>query len=292
MKKIVLGKALCALAVGFFCLNLRAQNDQENLKKYWNYREKYKKNFVRIGPSQGEGVNIANIDTASSHISGETGFNWMNMHPQHGYKRWGDAMAMQGDYISVLATEYKLLKNAGKPTTSVLNELYYAIFAVERLDKNAEIYYDNSQTNFNINFNGFFIRDDADSTTTDDWEAEYQNTLDYRDRCDGVKSDFYIDHTGGAANMQNEMSQDQMFGLWQGFLHVIKLVDNIYVKPTPNDAGFYLHDKVKDLTNRMFSYITSTYHFENETRHLFKFERNLLKCFKSTFCWCSLSYPS
>jgi hypothetical protein len=287
MKKNVLGKALCALALGIFCLNLKAQNDQENLKKYWNYREKYKKNFVRIGPNRGEGVNIANIDTASSHISGETGFNWINMNPQHGYKRWGDAMAMQGDYISVLATEYKLLKNAGKSTMPVLNELYYAIFAVERLDIKAESYYSNNTVPGVLN--GFFIRDDADSTTTDDWEAEYQNTLDYHDRCDGVKSDFYIDHTGGAANMQNEMSQDQMFGLWQGFLHVIKLVDNVYVKPTPNDVGFYLHNKVKDLTNRMFSYITNTYHFENETRHLFKFDAIYLNVLSQLFA--GVVYP-
>ena len=287
MKKNNFGKALCAIALGLLCLNSTGQTESDNLKKYWNYREKYKKNFIKIGPNKGEGINIANIDTMSSNIAGETGYNWINMHPQHGYKRWGDAMAMQGDYISVLSTEYKLLKDAGKSTLALQNELYYAINAIDRLDGQAEIYYGGVSSP--PIFNGFFIRDDADSTTTNDWENEYQNSLDYRDKCDGVKSDFYVDHLANNFNMQNEMSQDQMFGLWQGFLHVIKLVDNIYVKPTPSDAGFYLHNKVKDLTNRMFSYITNTYHFENETRHLFKFDAIYLNVLSQVFA--GVVYP-
>jgi hypothetical protein len=43
--------------------------------------------------------------------------------------------------MGMLATEYKLLKNEGKDTTKTLQELLYALKAIERLDTSAESYY-------------------------------------------------------------------------------------------------------------------------------------------------------
>ena len=43
--------------------------------------------------------------------------------------------------MGMLATEYKLLKNEGKDTTKTLQELMYAINAIERLDSSAESYF-------------------------------------------------------------------------------------------------------------------------------------------------------
>ena len=73
MKKNVFGKALCALALGIFCLNAKGQNEQENLKKYWNYRDKYHKQFVKIGLGDGKSISAANIDNNPSNLSAEKG---------------------------------------------------------------------------------------------------------------------------------------------------------------------------------------------------------------------------
>lgn len=193
MKKNLFGKALCALALGIFCLNSKGQNEQENLKKYWNYRDKYHKQFVKIGLGDGKSISAANIDNNPSNLSAEYGHNaWPTTNPSFGYRKWGDAMNMHGDYIAVLATQYKLLKDAGKDLTSVLNELYYAIEAVNRVDATAERKiggpaYPNNQ------LNGFFVRDDVNSSFNQNWLGEFSNTEDTKDRYEGINSSLYDD---------------------------------------------------------------------------------------------------
>jgi hypothetical protein len=103
--------------------------DDYNLKKYWNYRDKFQKYFVKLGKNPGNGINISNIDNIPGNISNG---GWANTPPiagataLHGYKRVGDAMVLQGEYLGVLATQYRLLKDAGKDVRPTLNELYYA----------------------------------------------------------------------------------------------------------------------------------------------------------------------
>jgi hypothetical protein len=105
--------------------------DEYNLKKYWNYRDKFQKHFVKIGKNPGNGINISNIDNVPDNIY-NGGLGWANTTPVagaaslHGYKRVGDAMVLQGEYLGVLATQYRLLKDAGKDVRPTLNELYYA----------------------------------------------------------------------------------------------------------------------------------------------------------------------
>ena len=73
-----------------------------------------------------------------------------------------------GWYIAVLDTEYKLLNNQGLDTYQTRKELYYALEAFNRLDLNAESYFNlagTSNPNQAISppisdLNGFFIRDD------------------------------------------------------------------------------------------------------------------------------------
>lgn len=72
---------------------------------------------------------------------------------------WGDATGYLGDYMCMLSTEYALLTKQGKNTTATLNELYYAINAIDRLDGIAEKTFNNNI--INNNYNGFFLRDDV-----------------------------------------------------------------------------------------------------------------------------------
>jgi hypothetical protein len=273
MKKNLFGKALCALALGIFCLNSKGQNEQENLKKYWNYRDKYHKQFVKIGLGDGKSISAANIDNNPSNLSAEYGHNaWPTTNPSFGYRKWGDAMNMHGDYIAVLATQYKLLKDAGKDLTSVLNELYYAIEAVNRVDATAERKiggpaYPNNQ------LNGFFVRDDVNSSFNQNWLGEFSNTEDTKDRYEGINSSLYDDRFPSptlAQRSKNEMSQDQMIGLIMGFSFVNKLVGHVYVKPTASDAGFFLDTEVKNITNRLLNWVTQTKLWENKEYQIFE----------------------
>jgi hypothetical protein len=47
-------------------------------------------------------------------------------------------MIRHGYYLGLLATEYRLLKDAGEDVSGVLNELYYALATINRLDLKAE----------------------------------------------------------------------------------------------------------------------------------------------------------
>ena len=35
-----------------------AQTEQENMERYWNYRDRYKKWFIKIGKDAGESINL------------------------------------------------------------------------------------------------------------------------------------------------------------------------------------------------------------------------------------------
>ncbi|MBK7183415.1 MAG: hypothetical protein IPH89_10990 [Bacteroidetes bacterium] len=105
----------------------------------------------------------------------------------------------------------------------------------------------------NNQLNGFFVRDDVNSSFNQNWLGEYTNTEDTKDRYEGINSAFYIDRFPIQLEQRskNEMSQDQMIGLIMGFSFVNKLVGHVFVKPTGSDNGFYLDTEVKNLTNRI-----------------------------------------
>jgi len=62
-------------------------------------------------------------------------------------------------YISVLATEYRLLKNYNQDYSETIKLLYYAILTFNRLDETAESYYRNGVIQQG-DLNGFFVRND------------------------------------------------------------------------------------------------------------------------------------
>lgn len=267
MKKQIMGKAIAAFAGALFCLNLYAQTEQENLKKYWNYRDKLQKHFVRIGTGESKSICFSNIDDTPVNSEG----GWSNTatptNQVYGYKRSGDAMTLHGDYIAVLASQYKLLKDQGKDVTAVLNELYYAIETINRLDRIAEPYFYPFSP---LNSNGFFIRDDISKNISNDWNGQYVITENNKDRYNGIRSDCYRDEHPFGANYGNEMSQDQIFGLLQGFVFIKKMVGHVYVKPSAVDVGFYLDDEVKSITQRIMNYLTSI-HIHTDHNELFEF---------------------
>ena len=91
---------------------------QDNMEKYWYYRQRLTDYFVKVGPKVGESIVAERL----------------NDQKLHKYKI-GDGTIDLAWYISVLATEYALLKNNNQNTDNTLQELYYAMLAYERLDR-------------------------------------------------------------------------------------------------------------------------------------------------------------
>lgn len=113
-----------------------AQTPEENLSKYWNYRDRLRKNFLKIGSLPGESIPMTarRVDWA---FSGQDASPW----PDASAVYYSDATIYLGHYIMVLATEYKLTNDqilAGisddeafdamtNQKSQTQNELYYAI---------------------------------------------------------------------------------------------------------------------------------------------------------------------
>src|SRR5690606_28119387 len=140
-----------------------AQTDSENVKKYWKLRSRFKEQFVKIGPGQGESLPASVLkpceckDDLDSLVDGT---HWGVT--CYGEMHWGDGMIRHGHYLGLLATEYRLLKNEGKDVKGVLSELFYALYAIDRNDYGAE---NNQETfylaDFQPSINGFYNREDV-----------------------------------------------------------------------------------------------------------------------------------
>jgi len=93
---------------------------QDNLNKYWNYRDRLTNYFVKPGPAIGESI-VATI--RNKNKSSKRGFTA------------GDQTIDLAWYIGILATEYQLLTQNKQIAESTLRELNYAIMAFDRLDR-------------------------------------------------------------------------------------------------------------------------------------------------------------
>ena len=119
-------------------LTVCGQNNLED--KYWIYRDRLLNEFmIGIGPGTGYSIPATARDTMEGSL-------W-----------WTDCTIEHGQYIGVLATEYKWLALEGEDTGETIRELYYALYALNRLDYFAEAYFGGTRS-----LNGFFIRDDVD----------------------------------------------------------------------------------------------------------------------------------
>jgi hypothetical protein len=145
MKKILAISIVC-----LFIVQSNAQNAQQNLKKYWYYRERLTNNFMLIGNCQG-----------CSLPAGQRGEVGITQYQEGNTLGWGDTPILAAEYIGTLATEYKLLTNNSLNADRTLKELYYAIEAINRLDLIAESYWRPGHQIFSGDLNGFYIKDDV-----------------------------------------------------------------------------------------------------------------------------------
>jgi hypothetical protein len=227
-----------------------AQTDALN-NTYWVYRENFRKHYIHIGSQAGQSLSIAKI-LPHKYCQNQNG----------SLIEFGDVMAMHGDYLAVLSSEYLLLRSEVPQDSlrleAVKNELYFAINAVERLDLYGEVYFGKEAS-----LNGFFVRDDVPAGFYRRWETLGDPVFVQNSNNSGGRAVAYLktDSSGhkryyahddraiiedlpvydpcfmregitGSSDILkksgrgNEMSQDQLVGLLFGFKCVLTFTDS------------------------------------------------------------------
>lgn len=255
LKKIILGLTILLSQTNF---SQTINQSEESLNvKYWTMRERFRKYFVRIGSGVGGSIPVAQRQDSYNNLM--IGNRCEGLYPDSkGMIKWGDATSYLGNYMCVLATEYALLAQQGKDTKATLNELYYAINAIDRLDSIAEPIF--SENSLPPNNNGFFLRDDVTNATVSWWSDEYINTGGYDPklnyRCLDADRQTELGNTQIGNRASNEISFDQMVAIFEGFSFIKKYVPNLYIKPTSQDVGFNIIDKMQAITSNIMEYIS------------------------------------
>ena len=187
---------------------------QSNLEKYWFYRNRLTNYFVKVGPNVGESIVAERLNDSRLDK----------------YKI-GDGTIDLAWYISVLASEYALLKNNNQNTDRSLLELYYAMLAYERLDKCED---KEPWNKAEAKLDGFFNREEirlyTDSSAfslkgrntnlskSDKWGKKAPGMPTYIKEIDAFYS---LPVSKGVA-----MSQDQAVHLLMGFALIVRSFDN------------------------------------------------------------------
>ena len=127
------------LLVLSYSTKLYGQTHDENLNKYWKYRDRLRKDFTRIGNENGNSIPMC--ARAVGFAYGDVPLNDDNLKPSRIW--YQDANIYLGHYLAELATEYKLLSNSIAATNDIAtlellqvqfiatkSELYFAIQTV------------------------------------------------------------------------------------------------------------------------------------------------------------------
>jgi hypothetical protein len=182
-------KTIIALFLILSTYNVLAQSFDEDLqRRYFVSRNRLKKWFVTANEKPGGGYPIEKIQLAQTQFNFpfdkvllkpngldsvittaawnlNKGINLMNTEVT-GTVIGDNPLIMLGEYLQVLSTEYWLLKYYKQTNTesfeAVKNEIYYALMAIDRLDKSCENYFDNTILSSQSDINGFLRRDDSD----------------------------------------------------------------------------------------------------------------------------------
>lgn len=250
MKKTILLITLAAIT----CSLGLSQSLEQNLKKYWYYRDRLKSDFMVVDNNNGQGTNIP----ASLRNKKEDAQGVMQT-----YLEWGDAEAYLGQYVMVLATEYKLLKDNEQDYSETLQELKNALNAFERLDKYAEYWWrDPHSSTLPDDINGFFIRDDVGEVEqSPNCILNHPNSQLAQSGITEIESDFINANDGGHPC---EMSKDQVWQMLSGLALVETLVDEPgYIIQDALGANVTFREWTRKITHRVITYMHGAQYQEN-----------------------------
>ncbi len=245
VKKLFLFKVaflLCGLfSVPFFSFSQYSRNLLLT-EKYFAYRERLKSQFmlcIGTGPGCSLPASIRNI--YDENYSGRETI------------KWGDGTIDLGIYISILATEFKILSEEKKSTEKTLTELYFALEAFNRLD-----FFGDTCFGMPPSLNGFFIRSDAGAGLFNNPQQKQEtlNRLNSSGReVNNISSEF-LNYLKGDIKLF-AMSKDQVFIL----LMAMKLI-TLYIPENFHSASGKFLDgetsfskEAKNIANRMIGWI-------------------------------------
>ena len=121
MKKIII-----PLLIFSWIFQLNAQTNAELHNKYWVYKDRFNQLFTQLGAENGQGqvsdgIGLTSCGSAFSQLQNGVEVPVSQNNPYPVTLGFGDAVIDQGWYIMVLASEYWILQQEGKPTQIVLN---------------------------------------------------------------------------------------------------------------------------------------------------------------------------
>ena len=173
--------------------------------------------------------------------------------------KWADATISLGNYISVLASEYRLLKNNNQPFDTTLQELCFAIKTFNRLDQTAESYFRCPTCTTapsvlpNEDLNGFFIRDDINEFLFFNHYPKLAEGVVSNKDINTIESDFTASNP-----VDKEMSHDQIWHLFIGFALVSELLNDNPMSDFPLnevDGNTDIRQEAKNITDRIMNHI-------------------------------------
>lgn len=236
-----------------------SQSPNENHDKYWYYRYRLKTHFMKIGKGPGESL----IASQRAGYDSEDDITF------------GDQTVNLGMYIAILAMEYHLLAGNDQNTEHTLDELFHALYAVNRLDLNAESFFRNPRNPI-INpqpgdLNGFFVKDDATHSFFNQNINHFNsNTISSNYTISNLSSQW--EHSKKKNNVPGssdrdkydlEMSQDQYYYIMMGCRFV-----NKFLPPSVTYKGEVFQDGIKELRREAANIIFRITSHVNWTRFI------------------------
>lgn len=229
-------RSLLFLLIATFNFAL-AQDGMINLQKYHQLRSRLKADFVRVG--QGAGYSIVAERRNGSDYPDKLIFH-------------ADETSNLGFYLGTLATEYELLNREGASTTATLEELYYTLEAVNRLDKTAESYFRSDGTIQPSDLNGFFIRSDVTQSFFNQSLSHFNGGNYNSSPVTGFTSSAYSSSQQLRPLVE---SLDQVLNLMHGLALVRKYVNASYLPFEDGELNF--SEEAKNITTRMILFMKS-----------------------------------
>ncbi len=217
-------------------------------EKYLTYRNRLLNEWIIISPNVEQfGVNIPAVDRKIDTTGKPT---WVS---------WSDGNCNFNHWLSILATEYRLLKNNNQNYEQTLTMLIYSLLAIERLDLYSEyclrkshqltdsIVDDYMYIHYPEDINGFLIRDDVSLGFWRQYHKHFKAEYGWHKKTnDGTNTYLSVFHKG--VIKKEGMSQDNIIYMLQSLALIKNLVDNesistIKINFINNYIPRYLHDK-------------------------------------------------
>jgi hypothetical protein len=276
MKKIMLIVISLEMSIGLLSQNL---NDAiKHHRKYWYYKSRLNNDFLKVGPNQGESFPFM-----------QRGFNSSKFSSPTDVLKIGDGTSILGYYMAVLATELYLLIKNNQNADSTIKELFYALYAFNRVDIEAEKI-DGHPTGI---LNGFFIRDDVPKDFVQnnyDHFNYYSAGINNNTQSRGFMSRFL----GGMKTVQSDYqekqdnptanpfeSKDQVINILYGLAFVKKFVPpwvRYYKNGVPQafqDGETSIQKEAENITLRIINHLKNPIHYGSNTPcRLFKPKSN------------------